>query len=125
MPKKHTGENPPSSETGGKNDVFSKEEWLQKVKEKVKDKAWATLTLKDFGALRIEIVRVRDTDNLMLRISTGNPQNSIRLTRKEHIEALIDMANYIAANVNNVLEKLNALKEIMPEGRRVVRDEEI
>ena len=107
------------------NTTFSKTEWLSKVKEKVMSQPWGTAVMKASDSLMLEIVRVGESDNLMLRIRTPNVRNSIKLTRKEHIESLLELVNAIAENQNNLKDKLEALMETLPRGGRRVAEEEI
>lgn len=111
MPKKETREVQEKT-------AFSKEEWLMKVKEKLMQQAWSSAVMKSAGVLILELVRVADSENIMLRIRTANIKNAIKLTRREHIESLIELAEAIAANYNNIRDKLEALMEILPKGRR-------
>lgn len=101
-----------------KENVFSKQEWLSKVKEKIMTQPWGTAVLKNAGPLRLEVVRVGETDNIMVRIAGNKPGNAVKLTRKEHIDALLEIADAIVANVNNLQDKLEAIKEILPRSGR-------
>lgn len=117
MPKKET------KETGQKDTAFSKEEWLMKVKEKLMQEPWSSAVMKSTDALILELVRVGDSENLMVRIRTANIRNAIKLTRKEHIESLIELAEAIVANYNNIRDKLEAIMEILPKSRRIAEEE--
>ncbi len=119
MPRK--GETQTTEKTNG----FSKEEWLNRVKERVKSEPWGSVIIKDAGALMIEVVRIGETENLMVRVRTPNVKNAIKLTRKEHIEALFEIAKAIVNNEKNLADKLEALKEIFPRGGRAREEEEL
>jgi len=118
MPKKDQNQNP-------QNPVFSKDEWLNKIREKVGTQPWGTVVIKDTGALMVEVVRVGESDNLMLRIRTPNVKNALKLTRKEHIDALLELVNAISNNEKNLMDKLEALKEVFPKGGRTREEEEV
>jgi hypothetical protein len=119
MPKK--GE----TQTTEGNGVFSKGEWIGKVKERIMRGPWGTVVIKDAGALTMEIVRIGETENLMLRIRTPNIKNTLKLTRREHVESLLELARAIANNEKNLADKLTALMEIFPRGGRVREEEEL
>jgi len=66
-------------------------------------------------------VRVGESEDVMIRVRTANVRNAIKLTRKEHVDALIELAKAIADNERNVRDKLEAVKEILrTSGRRQV-----
>jgi len=107
MPKKET-------EPG-----FNKEEWLSKAKERIMQQPWGTGVVWNNGTLFVELVRVNDTEDIMVRIRTPNVRNAIKLTRREHIDALMELAKAIANNERNVTDKLEAIKEVLrTSGRR-------
>jgi hypothetical protein len=109
MPKKET-------EPG-----FNKEEWLSKAKERIMQQPWGTGVVWNNGTLFVELVRVNDTEDIMVRIRTPNVRNAIKLTRREHIDALMELAKAIANNERNVADKLEAIKEVLrTSGRRQV-----
>lgn len=118
MPRKQT-----ANETVQEKTAFSREEWLMKVKEKLMQQPWSSAVMKSADALILELVRVGDSENLMVRIRTANIKNAIKLTRKEHIESLIELAEAIVANYNNIRDKLEAIMEILPKGRRIAEEE--
>ena len=119
MPRK--GETQTTEKTNG----FSKEEWLNRVKERIMHEPWGATVIKNAGALLMEIVRIGETENMMLRVRTPNVKNAIKLTRKEHIEALFEIAKAIVNNEKNLADKLEALKEIFPRGGRAREEEEL
>ena len=100
---------------------FDKNEWLNKAKEKVMAQAWGTGVIWNNGVLFVELVRVNDTEDVMIRIRTPKIGNAVKLTRREHIDALIELAKAIANNERNVADKLEAIKEILrTSGKRQV-----
>lgn len=117
MPKKQT------NEMAQEKTAFSREEWLMKVKEKLMQQPWSSAVMKSTDALILELVRVGDSENLMVRIRTANIKNTLKLARKEHIESLIELAEAIATNYNNIRDKLEAIMEILPKSRRIAEEE--
>jgi len=100
---------------------FNKEEWLSKAKERIMQQPWGTGVVWNNGTLFVELVRVNDTEDIMVRIRTPNVRNAIKLTRREHIDALMELAKAIANNERNVADKLEAIKEVLrTSGRRQV-----
>jgi len=109
MPKKET-------EPG-----FNREEWLGKAKERIMQQPWGTGVIWNNGTLFIELVRAGESEDVMIRVRTANVRNAIKLTRKEHVDALIELAKAIAENDRNVRDKLEAVKEVLrTSGRRQV-----
>jgi len=100
---------------------FNKNEWLGKAKERIMQQPWGTGVVWNNGVLYIELVRVNDTEDVMVRIRTPNVRNAIKLTRREHIDALMELAKAIANNERNVADKLEAIKEVLrTSGKRQV-----
>ena len=112
----------PKQQTNPENG-FNKEEWLGLVKERIMNEEWGTGRLWTNGTLMVEIVRVRDTDNVMVRIRNPNVKNAIKLTRKEHINALLELAEAIAQNEKNLKDKLEAIKSVLRAGRGTEEEE--
>jgi hypothetical protein len=109
MPKKETP------------DGFNREEWLNKAREKVMSQPWGTGVIWNNGTLFVELVRVGETEDVMVRLRTANVRNAIKLTRKEHVDALMELAKAIAQNERNVRDKIEAIKDILrTSGRRQV-----
>jgi hypothetical protein len=112
MPKKET-------EPG-----FNREEWLSKARERIMQQPWGTGVVwnnGNNGTLFVELVRVGESEDVMIRLRTANVRNAIKLTRKEHVDALMELARAIAENERNVRDKLEAVKEILrTSGRRQV-----
>jgi hypothetical protein len=109
MPKKETA------------NEFNREEWLNKAKEKVMVRPWNSGIVWNNGTLFVELVRVGESEDVMVRIRTPNVRNAVKLTRKEHVDALMELARAIAENERNVADKLEAVKEVLrTSGRRQV-----
>ena len=111
MPKKET-------ESG-----FNREEWLNKARERIMQQPWGTGVVWNNGVLFMELVRVNGTEDVMVRIRTANVRNAIKLTRREHIDALIELAKAVSSNERNVRDKIEAIKEILRSGSRRQVDE--
>lgn len=95
---------------------FSKTEWLNRAREKVMQEEWGSATMLAVGALRVELVRIGNTQDLMVRICTQKFNNCLKLTRKEHIESLLELVEKIKANENSIVDKLEAIKEVLRAG---------
>jgi hypothetical protein len=96
---------------------FNKEEWLNTVKERIMKEPWGTGRLWTNGTMFIEVVRVGETEDIMVRIRTANVRNAIKLTRREHINALLELVDAIAQNEKNLKDKLEAIKGVLRAGR--------
>ena len=100
---------------------FNKEEWLNKARERIMQQPWGSGVVWNNGVLFMELVRVGESEDVMIRVRTANVRNAIKLTRKEHIDALIELAKAISSNERNVADKLEAVKEVLrTSGRRQV-----
>jgi len=102
---------------------FNKEEWLNLVKERIMKEPWGTGRLWTNGTMFIEVVRVGETEDVMVRIRTPNVRNAVKLTRREHINALIELAEAIAQNEKNLKDKLEAIKSVLRAGRGTEEEE--
>ena len=102
---------------------FDKEEWLRLVKERIMREPWGSGRMWTDGTLNVEIVRVGETEDWMVRIRTPLVKNAIKLTRKEHIDSLIALARAIADNEKNLRDKLEAVKEMFRTRTRVEEEE--
>jgi hypothetical protein len=102
---------------------FDKDEWIKLVKERVMKEPWGSGRVWTDGTLYVEIVRVGETEDLMIRIRTPLMKNAIKLTRKEHIDSLIDLAKAIAENEKNLRDKLEAVRETFRSRTRVEEEE--
>jgi hypothetical protein len=102
---------------------FNKEEWLKVVKERIMKEPWGSGRLWTNGVLTVEVVRVGETEDVMLRIRTPNVRNAIKLTRKEHIDSLVELANAIVENEKNLRDKLDAIREVLRAGRGTAEEE--
>jgi len=104
---------------------FSKEEWTKLVRERIMKEPWGSGRVWADGVLNVEIVRVGETEDVMIRIRTPLMKNAIKLTRKEHIDSLIALAKAIADNEKNLRDKLEAVKEMFRSRTRAVEEEEL
>jgi len=102
---------------------FNKEEWLGLVKERIMKEPWGSGRLWTNGTMFVEVVRVGETEDVMVRIRTPNVRNAIKLTRREHINALIELAEAIVQNEKNLKDKLEAIKGILRAGRGTEEEE--
>ena len=111
MPKKET-------ESG-----FNREEWLSKARERIMQQPWGAGVIWNNGTLFVELVRVGESEDVMVRIRTPNVRNAMKLTRKEHVDALMELARAITENERNIKDKLEAVKDILrTTGRRQVNE---
>jgi hypothetical protein len=113
MPKQQTEKTP----------EFDKEEWTKLVRERIMREPWGSGRMWTDGVLNVEIVRVGETEDLMIRIRTPLVKNAIKLTRKEHIDSLIALARAITDNEKNLRDKLEAVKEMFRTRTRVEEEE--
>jgi len=104
---------------------FDKEEWLKLVKERIMREPWGSGRIWTDGTLNVEVVRVGESEDVMIRIRTPLMKNAIKLTRKEHVESLIALAKAIADNEKNLRDKLEAVKEMFRGRSRTVEEEEL
>jgi len=104
---------------------FNKEEWLGLVKERIMKEPWGSGRVWTDGTLNVEIVRVGETEDVMIRIRTPLMKNAIKLTRKDHIDSLIALADAISKNEKNLRDKLEAVKEMFRSRTRAVEEEEL
>jgi hypothetical protein len=102
---------------------FDKEEWIKTVKERITKQAWGSGRLWSDGVLTLEVVRIGESDDVMLRIRTPKIDNAVKLTRKEHIDSLIELAQAIANNERNLKDKLEAIRELLKSGARTGGEE--
>ncbi|MCI4409973.1 MAG: hypothetical protein JHC26_12840 [Thermofilum sp.] len=102
---------------------FDKNEWLNKAREKVMAQPWGSGVIWNNGTLFVELVRVGESEDMMVRIRTPNVRNAIKLTRREHIDALVELAKAIANNERNVADKLEAVREALRSGGKKQVDE--
>ena len=114
----------PKTQTQTQNQ-FNKEEWLRLVRERIMKEPWGSGRVWSDGTLHVEIVRVKETEDTMLRIRTPLMKNAIKLTRKEHIDSLIALAKAIVDNEKNLRDKLEAVKEMFRSRTRAVEEEEL
>jgi hypothetical protein len=112
----------PKTQTQTQNQ-FDREEWLKLVKERIMREPWGSGRMWSDGTLHMEIVRVGETEDLMVRIRTPLMKNAIKLTRKEHIDSLIALADAISKNEKNLRDKLEAIKEMLRSRTRTEEEE--
>ena len=112
----------PKTQTQTQNQ-FDKEEWTKLVRERIMREPWGSGRMWTDGVLNVEIVRVGETEDLMIRIRTPLMKNAIKLTRKEHIDSLIALADAISKNEKNLRDKLEAVKEMFRTRTRIEEEE--
>jgi hypothetical protein len=95
---------------------FDAEEFRKKVQNAIMKKEWGTAILTQFNTVKLEVVRIGNTDEIMIRVSGQKPGNALKLVTKEHLDNFIDLAHAIASNEGGLLDKLEALKELLREG---------
>ncbi len=92
------------------------EEFVKKVREIIMKKEWGSAILVQANTVKIEVVRIGNTDEIMIRVSGQKPGNALKLVTQEHLENFIDLARMIVNNEGNLLDKLEALKTLLREG---------
>lgn len=108
---------------GGQNQsFFDRQDWLAKAKEKVMQAPWGTAVMYDAEYLRLELVRIADSQDVMVRLCGQKTNNCVKMTRREHIQALLDIVSAIVENKNNLKDKLEAIAEALPSKTRVVEE---
>ena len=112
----------PKTQTQTQNQ-FDKEEWTKLVRERIMREPWGSGRVWTDGVLNVEIVRVGETEDIMIRIRTPLMKNAIKLTRREHIDSLIALAKAIADNEKNLRDKLEAVKEMFRSRPRIEEEE--
>jgi len=85
---------------------------------------WGSGRLWSDGVLHVEVVRVGESGDVMVRIRTPLMKNAIKLTRKEHISSLIELAKSITENEKNLRDKLEAVRDLL-RTRAVAGEEEL
>jgi len=95
---------------------FDAEEFRKKVLNAVMRKEWGTAILTQFNTVKLEVVRISNTSEIMIRVSGQKPGNSLKLATREHLDNFIDLAHAIVSNADGLLDKLEALKELLREG---------
>jgi hypothetical protein len=113
MPKTQTQQTP----------EFDKEEWLKLVKERITKEPWGSGRLWTDGTLYVEVVRIGETEDIMIRVRTQNIKNAIKLTRKEHIDSLIELAEAVLKNEKNLRDKLEAIRDVLRSRARTGEEE--
>jgi hypothetical protein len=113
MPKQQTEKTP----------EFDREEWIAVVRERIMREPWGSGRIWTDGTLNVEVVRVGETEDLMIRIRTPLVKNAIKLTRREHIDSLIALADAISKNEKNLRDKLETIKEMFRSKTRTEEEE--
>jgi len=113
MPKQQTEKTP----------EFSKEEWTKLVRERIMREPWGSGRVWTDGLITMEVVRVGESEDIMLRIRTPKMGNAVKLTRREHIDSLIELAKAIADNEKNLRDKLEAIREMLKSRTRTEEEE--
>jgi hypothetical protein len=102
---------------------FNKEEWLKLVKERIMKEPWGSGRLWTDGVITVEVVRVGESEDIMLRIRTPKMGNAVKLTRREHIDSLVELAKAVAENEKNLRDKLEAVREVLRSRTRTEEEE--
>jgi hypothetical protein len=113
MPKTQTQQTP----------EFDKNEWIKLVRERIMKEPWGSGRLWTDGILIIEVVRIGESEDVMLRIRTPKMGNAVKITRKEHVDSLIDLAKAIVENEKNLRDKLEAVREMLRSRARTEEEE--
>jgi hypothetical protein len=112
---------PKKEETNNQGEGFDAEAFASKVRSAVTGRPWASAVVAQVGTIKLEIVRVGDTDNLMLRLSGQKPGNALKLTTRQHVEDLIELMRMIQENESDLMRKIETIKDMLPEGRNNVK----
>jgi hypothetical protein len=95
---------------------FDAEEFRKKAQNMIMKKEWGVAILTQFNTVKLEVVRIGNTNEIMIRVSGQKPGNALKLVTKEHLDNFIDLVRAVANNEGNLLDKLEALKELLREG---------
>jgi hypothetical protein len=95
---------------------FKPEEFIQKVKAVVMKKEWGSAILTQMNTIKLEVVRVGNTDDIMIRVSGQKPGNALKIVTQEHLDNFMELVDAIAANEGGLRDKLQALRSILREG---------
>jgi len=112
----------PKTQTQTQNQ-FDREEWLKLVKERIMKEPWGSGRVWTDGLITVEVVRVGESEDVMLRIRTPKMGNAVKLTRREHIDSLMELAKAIAGNEKNLRDKLEAIREMLKSRARTEEEE--
>jgi hypothetical protein len=111
----------PKKETNNQGEGFNAEAFADKVKAAIMDRPWGSATLVQSGTIRLEVVRVNDTDNIMLRLSGQKLGNALKLTTRQHVDDLIELMRMVTENESDLMRKIETIKNMLPEGRSNVK----
>jgi len=95
---------------------FDAEGFRKKVQNAIMKKEWGTAILTQFNTVKLEVVRIGNTDEIMIRVSGQKPGNALKLVTKEHLDNFIELVDAIAANEGGLRDKLLALRSMLREG---------
>jgi CRISPR/Cas system-associated endoribonuclease Cas2 len=95
---------------------FDAEEFLKRVQNAIMKKEWGSAILTQFNTVKLEVVRIGNTDEIMIRVSGQKPGNALKLVTKEHLDNFLELAHAMVNNEGNLLDKLEALKGLLREG---------
>jgi len=112
---------PKKQETDSQGEGFNAEAFASKVKAAVMDRPWGSAVLAQAGTIKLEIVRVNDTDNVMLRLSGQKLGNALKLTTRQHVDDLIELMRMVLENESDLMRKIETIKGMLPEGRSNVK----
>jgi len=108
-------------ETNNKGEGFNAEAFASKVKTAIMDKPWGSAVVAQAGTIKLEVVRVNDTDSVMLRLSGQKLGNALKLTTRQHVDDLIELMRMVLENEGDLMRKIETIKGMLPEGRNNVK----
>ena len=112
---------PKKQETTDEGEGFNAEAFASKVRSAIMDRSWGSAVLAQAGTIKLEIVRVNDTDNVMLRLSGQKLGNALKLTTRQHVDDLIELMRMVLENESDLMRKIETIKNMLPEGRSNVK----
>jgi hypothetical protein len=112
---------PKKQETAGGGEGFNAEAFADKVKAAIMDRPWGSATLVQSGTIKLEVVRVNDTDSVMLRLSGQKLGNALKLTTRQHVDDLIELMRMVLENESDLMRKIETIRNMLPEGRSNVK----
>jgi hypothetical protein len=95
---------------------FNPEEFLEKVRNAVMKKEWGAAILKQADTIKLEVVRVGSTDDLMIRVSGQKPGNALKIVTQTHLDNFLELVDAVATNEGGLRDKLLALRSVLREG---------
>jgi len=94
---------------------FDAEEFSQRVKDIVMKKEWGTAVLAQADTIKIEVVRVGESNEMMIRVSGQKPGNALKIVTTRHLDNFLDLVRMISNNEGNLLIKLMTLRNMLRE----------